>query len=109
MPNNLSYSISTNIQIDRKMINNWNSIKSVLKEKYLTGQQFEVHPLVAEKYKFDLYGLFKYEIHIDDLYIYPHMIVNDYDCSNNYDGGKLRFDLIKTSILETYYRLFIKK
>lgn len=105
---NLAYYIPTNINIDKNMMSKWNSIRQVLKSKYIASQA-EVKPMVAERYRFDLYGLFKHELMIDELFIYPHMIVNDYDCSNNYDGGRLRFNILQPSILETYYRLFNKK
>lgn len=94
--------------MSRDLIYKWNSVKLVLVANHIISQA-TVSTVAAEKYKFDLYGLLKYEINLPEQQIYPHMIVNGYTSSWDYYGERLRFDIIDGDILNKYYRLFIKK
>ena len=105
---NLASSITNaeNIQ-DEYLVKKWNTIKSIIKTRYVVSIN-EISPVIAEKYKFDLYGMFKNYLSIPEHYIYPHIIANDYDSSNEYDGSRLRFKILDTKELGYYYNLFIK-
>lgn len=86
----------------------WHSIKPILKKKYITSS-ITITPVQAEKYKFDLEGLFSQYIGIEPRFIFPNVIINDYDSYNTYYGEKLTFNILDTSILDQYYKLFMKK
>lgn len=98
---------NTPYTLDKYWVKKWNSIKPILKYKYVAAVN-EVTPLYAEKYKHDLYGLFKIYFGISDQYVYPHIIVNDFDSSYDYNGNKLRFRMLDNSKLNYYISLFKK-
>lgn len=105
---NLASRINSSINYqDEYLIKKWNSIKQIIKDKYITSTN-EISPIYADKYKFDLYGLFSQYFMIPEQYIYPHIIANDYDSSSDYDGSKLRFKILDTKELNYYYKLFVK-
>ena len=85
----------------------WDSIRDVLKYRYIVGQK-DITPVQAEKYRGDIYGLFRNELNIVHEYVYPHMIVNGYLSPYDYGGEILTFDIIDIDALRTYYSLFIK-
>lgn len=100
--NNLSYSVT-----DRTLIAKWNSLKDILLSKHIVNE-ISISPVAAEKYKFDLYGLIRAELGIQENQIYPHMIVNGYTSSYDYNGELLRFKIISSDVLVKYYRMFTK-
>lgn len=105
---NLADSINTSANVqDSYLIKKWNTIKPIMKSKYVVSIN-EISPVYAEKYKYDLYGLFQQYFSIPEQFIYPHIIANDYDSSSDYDGSKLRFRILDTKELGYYYKLFIK-
>jgi hypothetical protein len=55
----------------------------------------------------DMYGLFL-ELSVPEEYIYPHIRVNGYTSSYDYDGYKLRLDLLDLTELQMYHELFKK-
>lgn len=103
----IANSIGVSSYISKDLVYKWNSVKPNLIANHIVSQS-TVSPVAAEKYKFDLYGLFKHEISLPDNQIYPHMIVNGYTSSWDYYGERLSFSIIDGDILNKYYRLFIK-
>ena len=103
----LSNNISTVFPLTKKLMYRWDSVKTILKENYITGEK-EITPVQAEKYRGDLFGLLQNELNISQEYLYPHMIVNDYSSPTGYNGERLRFQIINIEQMRTYYRLFIK-
>lgn len=105
---NLADEITSSINMqDEYLVKKWNTLKPILKSRYVVSIN-EIGPLIAEKYKFDLWGMFKNHLYIPEQYIYPHIIANDYDSSNEYDGSRLRFKILDMKELGYYYKLFIK-
>lgn len=100
--------IDTSSKLDVTMVNNWNTVIPILKTKYLSTVH-EITPVQAEMYRNDLYGLFKHVIGVQDKFIYPHIRVNGYDTSWNYDSKKLNFALISGEALDKYYTRFKKE
>ena len=90
--------------ISKTLIEKWNSIINTL-SKYNVIDTIEITPVQAEVYKFDMEGLFK-ELNIPIEFIYAHIRVNGYLTSNDYDGYKLKIDLLDTNVLKTYYDMF---
>jgi len=106
--NRLSDSINTTSYTnDERTVNNWNNVIGIFISKYIT-RTIDVSPVVADKYRFDLYGLFSNELNIPEEHIYPHILANGYMCSNEYDSKKLRFVLLDTTMLNNYSKLFKK-
>ncbi len=101
---NVSKLISTRT-VDSSLIEYWNNLIHDLLNNHVTNE-VSISPVLAEKYKFDLDGLFANEFNIQEEYIYPIIRVNGYDSSNCYDGGKLKLLLLDTSVLTTYYRMY---
>lgn len=107
MKNSLYTKINTSNALNKDLINKWNTAIPILAAKYVQGVK-EISASTANVYRFDLYGLFLNVFLIQENYIYPHIRVNGYDCSNNYDGKKLRFILLDPMRLSLYYNLFTK-
>ena len=105
---NIGDSIKTDTYIISKdLVMEWNRIKLMLMTKYIVTSK-EATPVQAEKYKFDLYGLFRDILQIPEQYIYPHIICNGYDSSQCYTGDKLRFDILDNPTLMKYHRVFVR-
>lgn len=104
---NLGNSINVmNTYNNKEMIKQWSSIRPLLNKHIITIK--EIPPLYAEKYRFDLWGLFRDVLQIPEDYIYPHILVNGFDSSNCYDGGKLRFGIMDYAGLNPYFKIFNK-
>ena len=91
----------------KHIMKEWQRVKPILELNYIVSEK-EVTPLYAEKYKFDLYGLFRDILLIDKTFIYPHIIVNGFNSSVDYDGSRLRFSIIAPMVLVKYHRLFAR-
>jgi hypothetical protein len=105
--NNLSRTINTGFTLTSEIVTYWESMIDVLKAKHTNGTK-EITPVMAEKYQFDMYGLFL-ELGIPQSHIYPHIRVNGYASSNDYYGEKLRILILDPYILEQYISLFLQK
>lgn len=105
--NSISKLILQNKIIPKSVFDKWNSVKYYLIENHVAGET-EISPVNAEKYRFDLYGLFNNVLFIQPEYIYPHIIVNGYTSSYDYNAELLRFKILDTTVLSSYYRLFMK-
>lgn len=105
---NLSeYITSDDFTIGKELIKQWNTITFILRDKYTLATS-KITPPYAEKYKFDLEGLFKEYFKIENKFIYPHIIANGYTSSWDYHGEKLEFRLLDTNMLNIYYKIFTK-
>lgn len=98
----LSYSLQ-----DHDLIAKWNGLKDILRLNHIVTET-TISQLAAEKYRFDLYGIFKNELSLPEFQIYPHFIVNGYTSSYDYYGEILRFKIINGDVLTKYYRMFTK-
>lgn len=96
-----------NYNFNKDLMIEWNRIKLLLMTKYVVTTK-TITPLNAEKYRFDLWGLFRDIIQIPETYIYPHIICNGYDSSQCYDGGRLTFDILDNPTLMKYHRVFVR-
>ena len=105
---NMSNLINTKYKCTAELVKNWNGIIDILKLKHI-NRTVEISPSIAEKYRFDLYGLFKKELAVPEEQIYPHIRINGYYSSDQYDGGKLKLHLLDSTVLYNYYKLFTKK
>lgn len=77
----------------------WNNFKYLIdNEANYTIETIE--NATAEKYAYDLYGLFLNFFKIDRKYIYVHMLVNGYTSSHDYDGEKLSFKILNLQAVE---------
>ena len=91
----------------KHIMKEWQRVKPILELKHITSVR-EITPLYAEKYKFDLHGLFRDILMIDKTFIYPHIIINGYDSSTCYDGNRLKFSMLSLMALTKYHRLFTR-
>ncbi len=105
--NNISRKITSGYVQTSDAISYWESIIDVLKAKHITEVK-EISPVLAEKYQFDMYGLFQ-ELGVPDSHIYPHIRVNDYASTNDYYGEKLRISMLDQYTLELYISRFLQR
>lgn len=106
MPINLSNEITaSNLSAD--LITKLNTVISTLRDKHVS-KEITITPVIAEKYRFDMHGLFQNELSMIDEFIYPHIRVNGYNCSNSYDGELLKIKIIDEAILKHYLALLKK-
>lgn len=97
--------IKIKIELTEDLINKWeSSIPMILRTSQAGTRTISIQ--IANKYRFDLYGLFKNELQIPEEYIYPHIRANGYFSSNNYNGDKLTFILLKAEDLSKYLNRF---
>lgn len=104
--NSISNNINKSTVTEKHIYIKWNTLKHVLLTKHVATTT-EITPVDAEKYKFDLYGLMRNVLGIPDNLVYPNMICNGYACSTHYSGELLRFKILDSAVLSTYYRLFM--
>jgi len=90
--------------IRKDMVLKWNSVINTL-AKSAIHNTIEISPVMAEKYKFDMDGLFR-EYSIPPEFVYPHIRVNGYYSSQDYDSFKLRLDILDVKVLDSFYRMF---
>jgi hypothetical protein len=93
--------------MDDELLNNWNSVIDTLYTKHIS-KTTKVEGNLGHKYRGDLYGLFL-ELELPKEFIYPHMRVNGYSDSSDYDGSQLTFFVLDDSALRTYYQMFTRK
>lgn len=78
----------------------WISMYPYLKEKYTLATSIKkVSVTDANRFIGDLAGLFKHVIQISPDFILPHILVNGYNSSCDYDGTQLEFILLDNNIL----------
>jgi len=106
MVTNLSIENNPLQTIDKNLIIDWNTIITKLYNLHVS-KSVTIQGTIAEKYRSDMYGLFKY-LGISDEYIYPHIRVNGYNSSREYDAMLLNIKILDISILNTYYEMFTK-
>jgi len=95
------------VVLDKDMLNKWDSARDILEKNYI-DRTLTIDIATAAKYRFDLAGLFKYS-GIHQRFIYPHILVNGYNSSLEYDGNILEFKLINEQKLQELYSHFSKK
>lgn len=104
--NRLSDKITTSkIILNKTYFTNWLNIEDLLPDM-LTTNLAEIPPAKVAKYRFDLIGLFKEYLNMDDKYIFPHILVNGYKSSSDFNCELLRFKLLDTSKLDEYDNFF---
>lgn len=103
---NIADTITSN-GMTEDMLKKYNSIISVMRETYAVGK-VSVTPAMAEKYKGDMYGLFKNEFSIAETDIYLHIRINGYLSSDDYNGELLELQILDNSQLLIYRSLFKK-
>lgn len=103
----LSTKLDINLTMTSTMAAKWHSIKYYLNKNHI-DKIAGIEPTTADKYRGDLEGLFIEVMGININYVYPHCIVNGYDSPSCYEGAKLYFKLLDTSVLAKYYKLFLQ-
>lgn len=106
MASNLSFKNNQVTTISKDIIIDWNSVISKLYNLHVT-KIVSIKGTIAEKYRGDMYGLFKY-LDIQEEFIYPHIRVNGYNSSRDYGGSTSDIKIIDSSILNVYYEMFTK-
>ena len=78
------------INQNESVIEMWNNIIPMIRNTldYIPN---EISIAVAERYRFDLYGLFVNELKIPDEFIYPNFLINGYVSSDEFQGDKTKF------------------
>lgn len=78
------------INQNESVIEMWNNIIPMVRNTldYIPN---EISIAVAERYRFDLYGLFVNELKIPDEFIYPNFLINGYVSSDEFQGDKTKF------------------
>jgi hypothetical protein len=105
--NNISRRLASGYVMTSDLIGRWNTVLDTLSNKHIVEHR-GISPAVAEKYKGDMYGMFR-ELGIPDSHIYPHIRVNGYLSSMDYYGEILVINILDNSVLEQYIRLFLLK
>lgn len=105
--NSISSKITSDYPLSRDLVIKWNNIREVLLKNHIVST-VEITPVDAERYLFDLHGLCISALRLPEYQVYPHMIVNGYTSSYDYNGELLRFKLIDSGKLLNYYRLFLR-
>jgi len=103
---NIALSLYANPTVTSDLIKQWNNIIPILERKYIVDVK-EISPVLAEKYRLDMYGLFQ-ELEIREQHIYPHIRVNGYLSSADYLGEILRIKILDAYVLDDYIRRFSK-
>ena len=85
----------------------WCNIQPMLREMYVVGEK-NISGVIAEKYKHDMYGLLR-NMEIPDAHILPHILVNGYNSSREYDGRLTNIKILDGSRLDIYLRLYKNK
>jgi len=105
---NLSNTIDLSDVMTETILIRWNNIIDALVSNHLE-REVSIKPSIAAKYTFDMFGLFQNELGIPPELIYPHIRVNGYASSNDYEGVRTTIKLISSDIVLAYYKLFTKK
>lgn len=93
--------------ISKTYYNDWINVQDLLPDM-LSGNIAEIPPAKVAKYRFDLYGLFKEYFNMEDRYIFPHILVNGYLSSSDFNCELLRFKLLDTGKLNEYENFFTR-
>ena len=105
--NNISRRLNSGYVMTSTLIGRWNSVIDMLAAKHIVEHR-GVSPAIAEKYKGDMYGMFR-ELGVPDSHIYPHIRVNGYLSSTDYYGEILVINILDKYVLEQYITLFLLK
>lgn len=103
----ISSIIDSEYPLSRDLVIKWNNIREVLLKNHVVST-VEISVVDAERYLFDLHGLCITSLRLPEYQVYPHMIVNGYTSSTDYNGELLRFKLLDAGKLLNYYRLFLR-
>jgi len=90
--------------ISKSLINKWQTAIPDLLTRGVQGVA-DVEPVVANRYKYDYYGLLLF-MGIDPKFHYPHMLVNNYSTPTKYLGDVYKVKLLDLAILDKYYKAF---
>lgn len=107
MGNSLADKIPNTNNLDKELIKKWHSVKGVLMGQ--VNVQTTVDPAVCLEFVFDLEGLFREYLRIPEDLIYPTMLVNNFNCSQSYDGKENKFWLLSGTNATLYSNLFKRK
>ena len=101
--------INPNKHLTVEMIKNWETVIPYLSQpEYHAGVQ-EITVQMANMYRHDMHGLFLHGLLINEEYIYPHIRVNGYHSSHNYDAKLLRIIILKPDAVSRYYSVFTNR
>lgn len=98
--------ISTRSNISESIINKWNSVTPILNDKYIDNEA-EITGNVAYKYKHDFSGLVM-SLGVPLEFAYPHIVVNGYTSSIDYDGKNMKIKIINQNRLNLYLTQFLQ-
>ena len=92
--------------MSEQLINKWNSIVPILKEKYVENE-VEITGNVAYKYKHDFVGLL-ISLGVPLEFTYPHVVANGYASSIEYDGKLMKIKIINQNKLNLFLTQFLQ-
>jgi len=96
--------INIEAPLDENLVKKWNSIVSVLRDKYVTSEP-DVNGSDSYKYRFDFTGLLlSYNIPLE--FHYPTMLVNNVPSSTLYDGKPFKLKIVSLEKMTHYLELF---
>lgn len=101
---NLSNRINKDLVTTSSIIGSWNAVIASLEDSVVNV--VEIKPTIAEKYRFDMAGLFKEVFNMSENYIYPHIRINGYNSSDDYYGEKLNIIMLDYNKLDEYITQF---
>ena len=93
--------------LDKDLVKKWHSVKGVLMGQVNT--EANVEPAVCLEFVFDLEGLLRQYLRVPEELIYPTMLVNNFNCSQSYDGRQNKFWLLSGTDAQMYASLFKRK
>lgn len=86
-----------------RIIEQWNNLKALLKNSENDISLVDIPSIKAMRFKADFYGLLKHEFNIEEIYWYPHLIVNDFNAPTDYHERIQVIKLIRHDTLEDLY------
>lgn len=98
---NLSTKINTIAPIDSYIASQWEMFTPNLYESGIE-RTVTLDPAIAYKYRFDFYGLLLNEYSIPYETMIPHLIINGYTSSTDFDGTRLEVHLLNKAMLASY-------
>lgn len=93
--------------LTKEYYNDWINVQDLLPD--MISNIAEIPPAKVQKYRFDMEGLFKEFFNMDTKYIFPHILVNGYLSSSDFNCERLRFNMLNTSMLDEYELFFRRK
>ena len=93
---------------DQEVMDFWDNVIPIIKNK-ISYSTHTFSMAEADRYKFDLYGLLRVELVLPEELIYPNILLNGYQCSEDYDGIRTTIYTGNRQDLLNYYEIYLSQ